>query len=313
MRLSIDPVQRPWLRRLVLGCAVLAACCAVASRIAAPVDAAEIVVAVEAGSSAAAPSTARAAAAPSPADAPAPPGPAGSASPVPAVPAAPAVPDASDDTSDPEATRDGNATSEVTIGKHGVTVHKNGKRVNVQAFGADREYDSFQDFVNDAPWLAALVFMVVLLLFLTPLLIVVLLIWYKIRRTRMQNETMVKLAERGMVAPPEVMERIVAATGAMPAGASGNVPLYEQARALRRRAAWSDLRKGVVLLAVGLGLSFFSMLDDGTPNSVGLVLLFLGIGYCLLWFFEDRQAAPVVGSTGVAGPRDAGAPPAGSA
>ena len=32
------------------------------------------------------------------------------------------------------------------------------------------------------------------------------------------------------------------------------------------------------------------MFDDGTPNSVGLILLFVGLGYCLLWFFEDRTA-----------------------
>ena len=66
------------------------------------------------------------------------------------------------------------------------------------------------------------------------------------------------------------------------------MPAYEHANALRQRAVWSDLRKGVILTGVGLGLSFFSMLDDGTPNSVGLVFLFIGLGYCLLWFFEDR-------------------------
>jgi hypothetical protein len=65
----------------------------------------------------------------------------------------------------------------------------------------------------------------------------------------------------------------------------------EQAKALRTHAAWSDLRKGVILGAIGLALTFFSMLDDGTPNSVGLVFLFLGIGYTVLWYFEDRQLA----------------------
>ena len=82
-------------------------------------------------------------------------------------------------------------------------------------------------------------------------------------------------------------------------------PLYEQARQLRRRAAWSDLRKGVILVAVGLAFTFYSMLDDGTPNWIGLILLFLGIGYSVLWFFEDRHASPA--------PPDAGVPPAGSA
>ena len=74
-------------------------------------------------------------------------------------------------------------------------------------------------------------------------------------------------------------------------------PLYEQAKQIRRRAAWSDLRKGVILAGFGLGLTFFSIFDDGTPNSVGLVLLFVGIGYLVLWWFEERQLAP----TGKAG------------
>jgi hypothetical protein len=39
-------------------------------------------------------------------------------------------------------------------------------------------------------------------------------------------------------------------------------------------------------------LSFWSILDDGSANSVGLVLLFLGLGYCVLWFFEDRTSPP---------------------
>ena len=31
------------------------------------------------------------------------------------------------------------------------------------------------------------------------------------------------------------------------------------------------------------------MLDDGSANSVGLVLLFVGIGFVVLWYFEERQ------------------------
>jgi hypothetical protein len=31
------------------------------------------------------------------------------------------------------------------------------------------------------------------------------------------------------------------------------------------------------------------MLDDGTANGFGLILLFVGIGYGVLWHFEERQ------------------------
>ena len=61
---------------------------------------------------------------------------------------------------------------------------------------------------------------------------------------------------------------------------------------MRRKTVWSDLRKGVIFGAVGLGFTFYSMLDDGSPNFVGLVLLFVGLAYVVLWYFEERQAAP---------------------
>ena len=42
------------------------------------------------------------------------------------------------------------------------------------------------------------------------------------------------------------------------------------------------------------------MLDDGTPNGIGLVLLFVGIGYMVLWWYEERQIAPKAGGAGAA-------------
>jgi hypothetical protein len=207
--------------------------------------------------------------------------------------------EATDDTTSAD-----DAATEVTIDHRGIGVLKDGKRVRISGLGADREYDSFRDFVNDAPWLAALVFLLVLLFFLTPLLILVLVIWYKVRKTRMQNETMLKLAERGIVPPAEAMQTL-AGTGP-PSGVPPSVaPLYEQVRQIRRRTAWSDLRRGVVLVAVGLGFIFYSMIGDGEPNWIGLICFFLGIGYCVLWFFEDRHTGTSSGG--------AGTPPAGSA
>ena len=208
---------------------------------------------------------------------------------------------------DDQAAKDEDDT-DITISPHGIKVDKGKKRVHVGAFGSDREYDSFQDFVRDAPWLAGLVFLTVLLVFLVPLLIIVLLIWYKVHKTRMMNETMIKLAEKGVVPPAEAMEAL-GANRVGPAVTAGpaTAPLYEQAKIVRRRAAWSDLRKGVILIALGFGLSAWSMFEDGTPNGLGLVLLFVGIGYCVLWFFEDREAAPRTGAP----PTASGAPPPG--
>ena len=191
---------------------------------------------------------------------------------------------------------------------HAIVIEKGDRRIRIDGLGRDREYDSFQQFMQDAPWLAGLVFFFVLLVFLIPLLTIVLLIWYKIRKNRMANETMLKLAERGVVPQAAAMDAVASGTAASVAAAASpppTSPAYEHARYLHRRTVWSDLRKGVILGAVGLGLTFYSMFDSGTPNSIGLILLFVGLGYCLLWFFEDRTSAP---------PRDTpGSRPPGSA
>ena len=174
--------------------------------------------------------------------------------------------------------------------------HPKGKIVI--GFDGDRQYDSFDQFLDKDPGLAVMVLGVVFIVFLTPILIIALIIWYKIRRTRMQNEAMLRLAEKGVVAPADAVQAL--ATGrvyALVAPASA----ADRASTLTRRAAWSDLRKGVLLAAVGAAFVFHSMLDEGTASWFGLVLLFVGVGYIVLWYFEDRQAAAFVAGRAPAG------------
>jgi len=234
--------------------------------------------------------------------------PAAPAAAAPPVPPA-ATPDADAPDADADVDEDAADKGRSTVGKRTIIIEKGGKRVHVGVLGRDREYDSFEQFVQDAPWLAGLVFLTVLLVFLVPLLIIVLLIWYKMRKNRMANETMLKLAERGIVPPVTAMEAVAsgnaASLAATATAAPAGTPAYEHARALQRRTVWSDLRKGVILTGAGLGLSAWSMFDDASPNSVGLILLFVGLGYCLLWYLEDRTRMPQ---------RDpSGTPPAGGA
>ena len=192
--------------------------------------------------------------------------------------------------------------AEISIGEGGVTIRNRGgdeRRVEI----GDAEFDSFEEFVEKAPWLAALVFLIVGLVFLTPILILALIIWYKMRSNRMRNETMLKLAERGVVAPADAIAAMSPAAPASLEKLPATAPLYDQVRQVRKRAAWSDLRKGIVMLGIGLGLSFWSMLEDGEPNGFGFVLLFVGIGFIVLWYFEERQLgsrgdAPGPGSRG---------------
>ena len=168
----------------------------------------------------------------------------------------------------------------------GITVDDETGKVRIG--GSDREFDSFEAFVEQAPWIAGLVFAVTFLVFLTPILIIALVIWYKMRKQRMLNETMIRLAEKGVVPPAEAFGAV---SGGRAAAGPATTPLYVQAKEERRKAVWSDLRKGFIVGAVGLGFTFYSMLDDGSPNFVGLILLFVGLAYIVLWYFEDRQVA----------------------
>jgi len=177
-------------------------------------------------------------------------------------------------------------------GTRTVTIEKGKKRVQITGLGSDHEYDSFDQFVNQEPGTAGFVLAIVALVVLSPVFAIALILGYRMRKARMLNETMLKLAEKGVVPPAEALGALTGNTAAALAAGASTAPLYEQAKQLRRRAAWSDLRKGVIMGGIGLGLSLYSLLQDRTPHSVGLVLLFVGIGYVVLWWFEQRQIEP---------------------
>jgi hypothetical protein len=84
---------------------------------------------------------------------------------------------------------------------------------------------------------------------------------------------------------PESAATAVAGTSASAGSA------YQDAVATRRRIVWSDLRKGILLSALGLSLTMYSMIEHGTANWFGLMLLFVGVGYIALWWFEERNLA----------------------
>jgi len=161
---------------------------------------------------------------------------------------------------------------------------------------SDRDIESFKDVAKTAPWMVGAILLVVGSIFLTPIILLVGVIWYKLRKTRMQNEVLLKLAERGVVPTAQAVDAVTsgvmpeAAAASATASASTNTA-YQQAVATRRRAVWSDLRKGVLLSAFGLSLAVYSMIQSSSANWLGLMLLFVGIGYIVLWWFEDRHLA----------------------
>jgi hypothetical protein len=160
---------------------------------------------------------------------------------------------------------------------------------------SDPDFQSFTNAVETAPWIVGLVFLVVGSIFLTPVVLLVGIIWYKLRRTRLQNEALLKLAERGVMPPAQAVDAVVAGMSprdtpaAQALDASQTRPIGGMVAAARKTAAWSDLRKGVLMATFGLAFIFYSMIDDGSANWLGLALLFVGAGYVALWYMEDRQ------------------------
>jgi len=182
-----------------------------------------------------------------------------------------------------------NADSSVTSKKRGTA------RVQIDA---DDDFDAFSGQVRKMPWIIGLIFLVVGSIFLTPVILVVGIIWYKLRKTRLQNEAMLKLAEHGVVPPAQAADALATGTSA----ASVAPQVYQTAVALRTKVAWSDLRKGIILSTVGAAFCFYWIIAGGEASWVGLILLFLGVGYIVLWWMEgrhlDREAAGRPGNGG---------------
>ena len=187
---------------------------------------------------------------------------------------------------------------------------KHGKRGRAHYdIDEDPDFQSFSRAMETAPWIVGLVFLVVGSIFLTPVILLVGIIWYKLRKTRLQNEAWLKLAEKGIAPPAQAVDAVASGTSPIPdsipavADSAPPGPAYQQAKAAVRRVVWSDLRKGVLLFAFGVALVLYSITQSGTPNWLGLVLLFVGIGYVALWWLEDRrlERRDIGGSTGSGG------------
>jgi hypothetical protein len=173
--------------------------------------------------------------------------------------------------------------------------------------GLDRQYDSFDQFLDRDPALAAMVLGIVFIVFLVPILIIALIIWYKVRKNRMQNETLLKLAERGIVPAADAVRAVGSGRiDTVVNAATAAMPLAEQAQLINKRAAWSDLRKGVIMGTIGLALTLYAIIEEASASWIGLVLLFVGIGYVVLWYFEERQATALGAAPTARGPADSG-------
>ena len=95
-----------------------------------------------------------------------------------------------------------------------------------------------------------------------PLLVIAIILVYKHHRNRLHQETILRLAEKGLPVPPELLQPPVRSPS--PKG-------------------------GLVLLALGIALSVFFW-DQGQPWSIGLIPGLMGVALLVAWKIDSRQS-----------------------
>lgn len=106
-------------------------------------------------------------------------------------------------------------------------------------------------------------------IFGAPVLIVAVIMYFGFSRNRMMHRTIRIMAEKGQPIPPAL--------------------LAPPAPAVRQR---SDMRRGVVLCMVGLGLMlFFGAVNawEGGSWAIGVIPFVIGLGYLLVWKLEGKK------------------------
>jgi Domain of unknown function (DUF6249) len=124
---------------------------------------------------------------------------------------------------------------------------------------------------NDIPAMVVpLVGVVFLTVFGAPVLIVALIMYFGFSRNRMMHRTVRMMVEKGQPVPAAL--------------------LAPPAPAQRQR---SDMRRGVVLLMVGLGVMLFLGAVNNWENgawALGIIPFLIGAGYLIVWKLEGKNA-----------------------
>jgi hypothetical protein len=106
-------------------------------------------------------------------------------------------------------------------------------------------------------------------IFGAPVLIIAVILYFGFSKNRMMHRTIRMMAEKGQPIPPALL--------------APPVP------AVRQR---SDMRRGVVLCMVGLGLMlFFGAVNEweGGSWAIGVIPFVIGLGYLLVWKLEGKK------------------------
>ncbi|HZR04366.1 MAG TPA: DUF6249 domain-containing protein [Candidatus Udaeobacter sp.] len=125
---------------------------------------------------------------------------------------------------------------------------------------------------EDIPQLVVPIVAITLLtVFGAPVLIVGLIMYFSFSRSRAMHRTVRMMVEKGQPVPEALL----------------NPPPAQRQR--------SDLRRGVVLAMIGIGLmAFFGAVNDweGGSWTLGLIPFLIGVGYLLVWKLDTKKDNP---------------------
>lgn len=114
---------------------------------------------------------------------------------------------------------------------------------------------------GDIPGMAPLI---VAIVFGFPVAIVVVVLIFRQRRNAMLHKTLAAMIDKGVPIPPELLT---------PA----------------ERRPKSDLRRGITLVATGIGMVVFFALQHEEVWGLGLIPLLIGIGYLVVWRLDPNR------------------------
>jgi Domain of unknown function (DUF6249) len=185
-------------------------------------------------------------------------------------------PTASPLTSTPTATAGVSATSTPASKIEQAIRKKQKKHFSFTIDDHDKDLDSLDHLGHgDSKDIPAFVIPIVAITMLTvfgaPVLIVGLIMYFSFSKSRAMHRTVRMLVEKGQPVPEALL----------------NPP-----PALRQR---SDLRRGVVLAMIGIGLMmFFGAVNDweGGSWTLGLIPFLIGAGYLLVWKLDTKKDNP---------------------
>lgn len=111
----------------------------------------------------------------------------------------------------------------------------------------------------------------IVMVFGLPVFIVGLLVWSRYKRRQLIHQSISAMVEKGVEIPPHLFDE-------------------------EKREPGSAMRRGVVLMGVGLGLIAFFMYSGGKGVGIGFIPLLIGAAYLVVWKLENRQAIRSVDS-----------------